>query len=254
MGIKTPALSTFRYNNLMDASAELKAFCKSSGADLAGIADLAPFQQGWPTLPADLLRSYTRAVSVAVRLSDDIMDAIGGHPTIEYADHYRKVNEILDNLTADIVAWIMNRGFRAEAVPASKIMDTENLLGGLSHKAVARMAGIGWQGKSLLIVSPEFGPRIRLATVLTDMPLTPDNPVKNRCGACTECTDACPAGAIRNATASGMYASREEALFFGRCVDKTLAFSKMPGISARICGVCVRACPHGKSRKAAEKE
>ncbi len=237
----------------MDSSAELKAFCKASGADLAGIADLAPFQQGWPTLPPELLRPYTRAVSNAVRLSDEIMDAIADCPTTEYADHYRKVNEILDNITTNIAAWIISRGFRAEAVPASKIIDIENLLGGLSHKAVARMAGIGWQGKSLLIVSPEFGPRIRLATVLTDMPLTPDGPIKNRCGACTECTDACPAGAIRNVTASGMYSSREEALVFGRCVDKTLANSKMPGIGARICGVCVRACPHGKPRKAADK-
>ncbi|TAN39244.1 MAG: epoxyqueuosine reductase [Nitrospirae bacterium] len=235
----------------MDLSAELKAFCRTSGADLAGIADLAPFQQGWPTLPPDLLRLYTRAISVAVRLDDDIMDAIDDLPTTEYADHYRRANEILDRVTAAIAAWIMNRGFRAEAVPASKIIDTDNLLGGLSHKAVARMAGIGWQGKSLLIVSPEFGPRIRLATVLTDLPLLPDGPLKNRCGACTECTDACPAGAIRNVTAEGMYASREEALFFGRCAAKTLANSTMPGIGARICGVCVRACPHGKPRKPA---
>jgi len=238
----------------MDSSAELKAFCRSSGADLAGIADLAPFKEGWPTLPPDLLRPYARALSIAVRLDDGIVDAIDGLPTIEYADHYRKVNEILDGLTANIAAWITGRGFRAEAVPASKIMDTENLLGGLSHKAVARMAGIGWQGKSLLIVSPEFGPRIRLATVLTDMLLTPDGPLENRCGTCTACKNDCPVAAIRNVTANGRYTSREEALFFERCVEKTLANSKMPGIGARICGVCVRACPNGKPRKTADKE
>ena len=238
----------------METSDDLKTFCKASGADLAGIADLAPFQRGWPTLPADLLLPYARAVSVAVRLDDDIMDAITDHPTIEYADHYRMVNTVLDRLTAEIVGWLTGRGYRAEAVPASKIMDTGNLLGALSHKAVSCMAGIGWQGKSLLIVSPEFGPRIRLATVLTDMPLIPDGPIENRCGACTECTDACPAGAIRNATAYNRYASREEALFFGRCADRTLAFSKLPGIGARICGVCVMVCPHGKPSRAANKE
>jgi epoxyqueuosine reductase QueG len=235
----------------MDASSELKAFCKSSGADLAGIADLAPFQQGWPTLPADLLAPYSRAVSVAVRLDDEIMDAITCLPTADYADHYRNVNAALDRLTAEVAGWIIGRGCRAEAVPASKIMDAVDLLGAVSHKAVARMAGIGWQGKSLLIVSPEFGPRIRLATVLTDMPLTPDGPISNRCGACTECTDACPAEAIRNATAGNGYTSREEALFFGRCADKTYENSLLPGIGARICGVCVRACPHGKPRRAA---
>jgi len=235
----------------MDSSKELKEVCRSSGADLAGIADLAPFQQGWLTLPADLLLPYTCAVSVAVRLDNTIMDAIDSHPTIEYAEHYRTANADLDRLTAEISAWISSRGYRAEAVPASKIMDTESLLGAVSHKAIARMAGIGWQGKSLLIVSPEFGPRIRLATVLTDMPLTPDGPIRNQCGACTECTDACPVKAIRNVTAVDRYTSRDEALFFGRCVDRTYENSLLTGIGARICGVCVRACPHGKPRKTA---
>lgn len=238
----------------MNAAAELKAFCKSSGADLAGIADLAPFQQGWPALPADLLMSYTSAVSVAVRLDNDILNTIITHPTLEYAEHYRAANTDLDRLTAEIAAWISGRGFRAEAVPASKIMDTEQLLGAVSHKAVARMAGIGWQGKSLLIISPEFGPRIRLATVLTDMPLTPDGPVENRCGPCTACKNACPVAAIRNTAAGTGYSSREEALIFERCAGRTYENSLRPGIGARICGVCVRACPYGRSRRAAGRK
>ena len=116
------------------------------------------------------------------------------------------------------------------------------------------MAGIGWQGKSLLVVSPEYGPRIRLATVLTDMSLAPDGPIKCRCGACTECTEACPVGAIWNATVDGMYTSREEALYFSRCAGRTHENSQIPGIGARICGVCVRACPHGKRRSPLTKD
>jgi epoxyqueuosine reductase QueG len=179
------------------------------------------------------------------------MDAIADHPTTDYADHYRKVNAVLDGLTEAIAAWISRRGYRAEIVPASKIMDTEKLLGAVSHKAIARMAGMGWQGKSLLIISPEFGPRIRLATVLTDMPLSPDGPITNRCGACTECTNACPVGAIRNVSTKDRYHDREDALFFGQCAGRTYENSLLLGISARICGVCVRACPHGRrsSRK-----
>ncbi|MBA4373918.1 MAG: epoxyqueuosine reductase [Thermodesulfovibrio sp.] len=238
----------------MDAGSELKAFCKSSGADLAGIADLAPFQKGWPTLPEDLLLPYSRAVSIAVRLEDDILNTIISHPTIEYAEHYRAVNAELDRLAAEAVAWIAGRGFRAEAVPASKIMDTENLLGAVSHKALARMAGIGWQGKSLLIISPEFGPRIRLATVLTDMPLPPDGPIENRCRACSACINDCPVSAIRHTTAGTAYGSREEALVFSRCAERTHANSLRPGIQARICGVCVKACPFGRSRRAARGE
>ena len=233
---------------IMFSTAELKKFCRDSGADIAGIADLALFREGWTTIPADILFPYTRAVSVAVRLDDDIMDSISDLPTGSYAEHYRAVNADLERLTARIEEWIVGRGYRAEAIPASKIEDTEKLLGSVSHKAVARMAGIGWQGKSLLIVSPEHGPRMRLATVLTDMPLLTDKPLEQRCGTCRECTKACPAAAIRNVTSQGRYQGREEALDFNRCADRTFANSQLPGIGARICGVCVRACPYGKPK------
>ena len=231
-----------------DAASDLKAFCRACGADLVGIADLALFKEGWQTLPPDLLEPFIRAVSVAVCLDHGIVDEIDRHPTVRYAEHYRAVNEDLDRIAAQAAGRITECGYRAAAVPASKIMDTENLLGAISHKAIARMAGIGWQGKSLLIVSPEFGPRIRLATILTDMPLAPDRPIKSRCGTCTKCTDACPVDAIKNATPGDRYTDREEALHFSRCAGRTLDNSRMPGIGARICGVCVKACPHGKRK------
>jgi epoxyqueuosine reductase len=230
----------------MSDSPDIKTFAIASGADLAGIADLGPFKQGWTVLPPDLLAPYTYAVSVAVRLDDTVINAIEKGPTVAYADHYRDANVRLDGITARIVRWITERGHRASAVPASSITDETNLLGGISHKAVARMAGIGWQGKSLLIISPRFGPRIRLATVLTDMPLPADQPLKNRCGTCRECSKACPASAIKNISTQDRYESREDALHFGRCVEMTLHFKELPGIGARICGVCVKVCPFGK--------
>lgn len=228
---------------------KLKDFCKSRGADSAGVADLTPFKQGWVVLPENLLAPYTRAVSVAKRLDNEIMDALTNGPTEEYARHYREVNGVLDGITAGIVAWIEGQGHQAKAVPASYIADETNLLGNISHKAVARMAGIGWQGKSLLIVSPQYGPRIRLATVLTDMPLLADQPIKNRCGACAECLKACPAQAIKNVSTEDRYETRDHALHFSRCAEQTLRFKTMPGIGARICGICVKVCPFGKKKQ-----
>lgn len=232
----------------MTLTEELKDFCRLSGADLVGIADLSPFKNGWIVVPQDLLSSYTGAVSIAVRLDNSIINGIKNGPTIEYAGHYRAVNALLDNITSELVKWIAERGFGAKAVPASRIVDEENLLGNISHKAVARMAGIGWQGKSLLIVSPEYGPRIRLATVLTDMPLAADHPLKNRCGTCSECSKACPASAIKNVSTDSRYETRDDALYLDICAEKTMQFKALPGIGAQICGACISACPFG-SRK-----
>lgn len=227
-------------------TSELKSFCKSSGADLAGIADLEPLRGGLPVIPQNLLDLYLFAISIGIHLKNDIINGIFDCPTSEYADHYRDVNSKLDNITSAIVKWIALKGFIAEAVPASQIADEDNLMGNISHKAVARMAGIGWQGKSLLIISPGYGPRIRLATVLTNIPLLADKPLKNRCGRCMECVNACPASAIKNVNTESNYPSREDAIYLEKCHVKVKEFKAMQGIEARICGVCVKACPFGR--------
>lgn len=229
----------------------LKRRAKTWGASLVGIADLARLQ-GIETEPADLLSGFTRAVSLAVRLSDPVLDQIVDRPTPLYAQHYQKVNALLDELALRVALTIQKAGGRALPLPASQVLDAERLTSYLSHKAVAVAAGVGWQGKSLLLVSPEFGPRVRLVTVLTDANLSPDKPLKNRCGKCSACAEACPARAIRGVNTTSHYSSREEALFFDRCRTKVLEeFPKLPHITGGICGVCVSVCPWG--RKAAEK-
>jgi epoxyqueuosine reductase QueG len=229
----------------MEWTEALKAAARAAGADLVGVAGLEPFRnEGAIPLPDS--ERFANAVSLAVRLDDDIIDGLGEGPTPAYARHYRAVNAALDGITNRLLRWVVSQGFSGCAIPASQVVDTERLLGSLSHKAVARLAGIGWQGKSLLIVSPQYGPRIRLATLLTDMPLRADQPLKNRCGTCKQCAAACPAMAIKNVRTASRYANRDEALYFSRCVAQTLSFKSRPDINAQICGVCVRVCPFGR--------
>lgn len=224
----------------------LKRRARSWGASLVGVADVERLR-GIDTEPADLLDGFTRAVSLAVRLSDPIMDQITDRPTPLYAQHYQKVNALLDQLALRVTLAIQRAGARAMPLPASQVLDSENLTSYISHKAVALAAGLGWQGKSLLLVSPQYGPRVRLVTVLTDLDLTPDEPLKNRCGKCRVCAEACPAQAIRGVGTKTHYDSREEALFFDRCRSKVLdEFAKLPHITGGICGVCVAACPYGR--------
>lgn len=234
---------------MTERSHEIKSIARQAGADLAGIADLEDLRGKLPTVPEDLLAGYRFAISAAVRLDDAVLSSITDHPTLEYAELYRRMNGKLDGIAATIVEWIESAGANARAVPASAIIDEERLLGGISHKAVARMAGLGWQGKSLLLVTPEYGPRVRLVTVLTSLRLVPDKPVRNRCGTCEDCAKACPAGAIRNVRTETHYETREQAVALEKCHALVKSFAERPGIGARICGVCVRACPWGKRKK-----
>ncbi len=232
---------------------ELKNFARECGADLIGVADLA-LLKGIQTEPEDLLEGYSRAVSIAVALSNGVIDPIVDVPTPIYQQHYFKVNLLLDDIALRVSGKIQEMGGKALPIPASQLLDLENWTSYISHKAVAIAAGLGWQGKSLLLVTPDYGPRVRLVTILTDLPLDADEPIKNLCANCTECTDACPVGAIKNVNTDSHYARRNEALDFKKCVERVYdKNTQLPFIDSPICGVCIRACPQGKKRRQNKK-
>ena len=233
---------------------QLKELAINCGADLVGVADLKLIE-GIDTSPADLLDGYVTAVSIAVRLADGVIDPIVDGPTPLYQQHYLKVNALLDDIACRIAQFIQSHGGKSLPIPASQLLDKKEWSSYLSHKAVAVAAGIGWQGKSLLVVNSKYGPRIRLVTVLTDLPLEPDERIKNRCGKCTSCTKACPAQAIKNVSTDWHYRDRDEALFFDRCATLlTQEFTKRPFVDSPICGVCIKACPWGKKEALLRKK
>ena len=127
---------------------------------------------------------------------------------------------MLDDIALRVSQCLQHAGAKALPIPASQLLDKTNWRSYISHKAVAVAAGVGWQGKSLLVVNPEHGPRIRLVTILTDASLDADKPIKNKCGKCPACSKACPAQAIKNVNTDWHYSDRNEALHFERCLDK----------------------------------
>lgn len=226
---------------------DIRAAALAAGADLAGVADVTPFKApDRNMLPAGFLAPYIRAVSIGIHMDKTIIDAISRGPTEAYARLYRDVNARLDLASDRLAGWIQSRGYAAAALPASSIVDEATLTGPLSHRAVAWMSGIGWQGKSQLIVNPQFGPRIRLATVLTNMPSSTNRPLKNRCGSCSACAAACPAKAIKKTATAEPFRTREQALHWKRCAAQTAKYKKRQEIGVSICGVCVAVCPYGK--------
>ncbi len=228
---------------------EIKEKALSLGANLVGVADL-DLLKGIDCQPADLLDSYRYAISMAVKLPNAIFEQLDDHPTPHYARVYQQVNIFLDHVALQLSSYIEDLGYRSLPIPASQLLDMEKLNSHLSSKAVANAAGMGWQGKSLLIVTPEYGPRVRFVTLLTDMDMDADSPLKNRCGSCHFCADACVAQAIRNVSTEFHYADREEALDFKKCSDKLLTeFMLIPNVETPICGICIKVCPWGRKLK-----
>lgn len=64
------------------------------------------------------------------------------------------------------------------------------------EKAWAEKSGVGWVGKNGNLIQPKAGSFFFLAEIICDLELEPDGPIKDYCGSCTRCIDACPTEAI----------------------------------------------------------
>lgn len=230
--------------DIIAETSRLERSARDLTVDLFGVADLRKFRT-YGGLDISILR-FPFAVSVGIRLSDSIVDRITvDDPTPEYAHHYKVVNAFLDEIALRISSRIQTEGHDALPIPASQIIRSDLHQGAISHKAIAALAGLGWIGKSQLLINPTFGPRLRLASILTTMPLKSGNLIKNECGECDVCVRTCPTHAIKPVKLAGEEWVREAVFDPDVCYRRLIKFREDPRYGVSICGVCVKACPVG---------
>jgi epoxyqueuosine reductase len=207
------------------------------GANLVGFADVT-------MLPGNITGELPRAVSIAVALNPAIIRAISDGPTRQYYAEYRRVNDLLAKLCGRATRILKRAGHKAEAVRATtEKFDLASLSTRIQHKTIATRAGLGWIGKSALLITEKYGPAIRLGSVLTDAEFETGEPVfTSRCGECSKCVDRCPCDAISGSNWSAG-AARESIYDAFACRAKAMNLSRAQGIDSTICGICINACP-----------
>lgn len=211
----------------------LKEFALEQGIALFGVTDITAIRETFHIRPSGSIAHLDRGVSMAVRLSDAVLETLEEKPNLLYKHHYREANELLDTVAFRMAARIEEWGYRALAVAASQTIDWRRQIAHLSHKKVAVEAGLGWLGRNNLLVTPQYGARVRLVTVLTNMPLRTDSPLKDDCGICRDCLAVCPAGAI---------GENQEDFDHRACFEQLQHFAKKENIGYYICGLCHKAC------------
>jgi epoxyqueuosine reductase len=106
----------------------------------------------------------------------------------------------------------------------------------------AAQAGIGWHGKSTMLIDQKLGTWFFLAEILTTLELPPDKPAQDRCGTCERCITACPTGAI---TAPHKLDARRCISYLTIELKSSIPLELRPLIGDRIfgCDDCLDACP-----------
>ncbi len=205
----------------------------------AGLSGRLGFTYRDPQTSSNVRRSFPWANSLVVAAKSYVPEAGSPGPpdgstgrVARFAseDHYVPLRAGLQAVAGVLV----DAGFQAEV-----LSDDSRLI----DRAAAVRAGVGWWGKSTMVISPKHGPWLLLGSVVTDALLPPTDPMRRDCGKCIACIPACPTGAL----------IEPGVLDATRCIAY---WAQTPGVIPRElrrpwgdriygCDDCLDACPPG---------
>ncbi len=227
-------------------AADIKRAARVFGADLVGLTYL---DERWVythkysrerehEAERDLPEGLTSAIVVCHQMPYDLLrtvpSALSG--TATGVGYSRDVVTLLA-----LAQYIRNLGFRAYA----SMNDTALSI------PLAIKAGLGEYGRHGMLITRDFGPRVRIGKVLTDLPLAHDRPrpfgVKAFCEVCRRCSDACPPKAIANAAPSDEMHNRSNLRGVRKWTTNAEKCFKFWVKQVTDCSICVRVCPYNRN-------
>ncbi len=234
---------------------ELLKKCKSLGIPLVGFAPVERWQNPPEELPNRLSpwipeefwpqSIYPETKTVIVIGLPVPLPIVETAPSIYYHELYKTVNSMLDSKACELANFLVEKGYGAIYLPRDAYGDIKILIDKpfafFSHKHAAYLAGLGSFGHNNVLLTPQFGPRVRFTSIFTTAEIEPD-PIKTKdlCIHCLLCVKNCPADAIPKTGD------------FPPPVDKKLCAirsAKLLDEYRSPCGICIKVCPVGKDRE-----
>ncbi len=234
---------------------ELLKKCKSLGIPLVGFAPVERWQAPPEELPNVLTTwipeefwpqsIYPEARTVIVIGLPVALPVVETAPSIYYHELYKTVNAMLDSKACEIANFLTGKGYGSIYLPRDAYGDIKILIekpfAFFSHKHAAYLAGMGSFGHNNVLLTPQYGPRVRFTSIFTTAEIPPDSiRIKDLCIKCLRCVKSCPVGAI---PLKGD---------FPPPVDKKLCAirsAKLRDEYRSPCGICIKVCPVGKDRE-----
>lgn len=205
-----------------------------AGACHVGFADLS-------CLDLEVTKGYTCGICFSLQYDSRAIDILpDDEPFLTMSTELKKKAHGLYEI---ITTYLEELGYQYTRISSGIAADElHDLSEELPQKTVATLAGLGWIGKSTLLVSADYGPRIRLGVMLTDAPLKTDSPVvKSYCGDCSACVDVCPVGAM---TGLNWSQGRDRCDLLDAAICNSYLLQGLKTIGRKsICGLCLKICP-----------
>ncbi|MHA1714948.1 MAG: hypothetical protein ACTSXP_04845 [Promethearchaeota archaeon] len=181
---------------------EVKKLARGMGIDLIGITDLSRLMHAPERFhPTDYLKGARSVVVLGYHFPDGIVENWAKTPSSYQYYGYALPNKELGLASLRISKYIEKQGFRCfPIVPTghSKDMDHKKQMGEFSHRHAAVAAGLGEFGYNRLVITPEFGNRVRFCSIITEAPFPPDPMYSGPklCDKCRKCIEACPGNCL----------------------------------------------------------
>jgi epoxyqueuosine reductase QueG len=222
--------------------------CESMDIPLVGVASvdqwkIPPFL---PWVPKEFHPQsiYPEAKSVIVIGLPISLPVLETSPSIYYRELYTTVNMLLDQYTYRLANFLNYDGKASIFVPrdgyGSIQVLVENPIAFFSHRHAALLAGLGTFGVNNMILTPEYGPRVRFGSILSSADLHPDQIFENQlCNHCMRCVEMCPSNSI----------NRED--YPKGLTDKKTCSTYSAELNKHYvspCGICIKVCPIGNDR------
>jgi len=223
--------------------------CREMEIPLIGVADVGrwvdpPFSHWMPSefFPQAIFPEAQSVIVIGLPIPLPVLET---SPSIWYRELYTTVNILLDQFTYRLAGFLTREGYPSVPVPRDGYGSIEVLLKNpvafFSQRHAAFLAGLGNFGINNMILTPEFGPRVRFGSVLTIASLPPDPlRVDPLCIRCMRCVHLCPS-----------FALAEEDYPAGT-TDKHACASWSDQLHKRYispCGICIKVCPVGNDRE-----
>ena len=166
-------------------------------------------------------------------------------PSIFYRELYTTVNSLLDQYTYRLANFLNHKGYPSIFVPRDGYAGVEalrkNPTAFFSHRHAAFLAGLGTFGVNNMLLTLQYGPRVRFGSVFTAAEL-PADPLLDQdlCTRCMRCVRMCPAAALGEQDYPDGLTDKKS------CAAHSAELNRQ-GISP--CGICIKVCPVGEDRK-----